>query len=668
MADNGNRKSGEVRLVKVNSKEKTSKRYDAYGYEIPEEKPPVRETASEPDYRVEETGAARRTARGTEADAGTGTSSGTGITAPGHRYDADIRAAIESGAHRRTRSDEPQTGSPSAVRETSTDTAGRSSGSGRSGNSHVSNRNRYDEEEQAERQREIAAQNREKVQNNNKKQSKKQKKLKKLQQKQQKQKKAQEEAAKKAAEKEAAEKQAAEKRAEEEKRPLTAHEKRKKILRAKRRRTIGNIFKVVAVVLVIALIIVLITVNSKKGSGINTQFVSMGYVEDAAYGDLSFLRVETPVYSSFSGVFMPCVNEGDRVSKNAVIGHVIKAEYSDALKELKEVESRIAAAQKATTYVDAGKTGEMLALENGIDGEIEAAAKLAMSGGLSGYHDIFSRLSDLFSRKNELEMSADSADTYISGLQKERNSILNKISSSMHEIHANASGIVSFRCDGNEGRVTEASNSLESRIENTNFLSVQSSTLTTAELGAITLPEGDLKVSSGMSVSNGTTVARIATENSYYITIPVNDYSSHHISSGAAAEIYVQEDNLRFEAKIVGIYYCGDEALAVLKASRALDGTVSLRKEAGRVVFTHVEGLKVPLRVLSDWDSAGVTARLTILRSGYIRYAYVNVLGRDNDYAIINSRSTLDDGTGISVRENDEYVVNYDKFYEGQGI
>jgi hypothetical protein len=72
--------------------------------------------------------------------------------------------------------------------------------------------------------------------------------------------------------------------------------------------------------------------------------------------------------------------------------------------------------------------------------------------------------------------------------------------------------------------------------------------------------------------------------------------------------------------------------------------------------------------VLSDWDSAGVTARLTILRSGYVRFAYVNVLGRDNDYAIINSRSTLDDGSGVSVRENDEYIVNYDKVYEGQAI
>ena len=134
------------------------------------------------------------------------------------------------------------------------------------------------------------------------------------------------------------------------------------------------------------------------------------------------------------------------------------------------------------------------------------------------------------------------------------------------------------------------------------------------------------------------------------------------------AEIYVTADNIKFDAETVGVYYSGDEALAVFKASRALDGTISLRAEDGRIVFSHVEGLKVPLRVLSEWDTAGVTARLTILRSGYIRYAYVNVLGRDNDYAIINSRSFLDDGTGVAVRENDEYVVNYEKVYEGQGI
>ena len=645
MADEKSKKNTEVRLVKVNSKEKTAKRYDAYGYEIPEEKP----AAPERTYAAEEP-----------------VRTGSGISSPGHRYDADIRAAIESGAHRRTGQNavksEPHT-EPSTKTNTDDSTGPVRDGADntvRNRRSHVSNRNEYDREIRKERESKTVPDASRTRRNSGKKKDTAQRSHRQALKEQKAEQKAEQEARQKA-EQEA-------KRKAEESRPLTAHEKRQKIAKARRRRTAANIFKVIAVVLVVALIIVLITVNSKKGSGINTQYLSAGYVEDAALGELSFLRAEKPVYSSFSGVFVPCVNEGDRVGNNAVIGHVIKAEYSDALAELKDVESRIAAAMKAAAYVEGGKSGEMLALENAIDNGIGSMSKLAMSGELSGYHYIFGELSDMFARKNEIEMSADNADTYISNLQKERNSILNRISSSMHEVHASASGVVSFRCDGNESIVSDAMLSLENRIAETNFASLQSSTLTPAELQSISLPGGQLTVSSGQSVGSGTVVARIATGNSYYVTIPVDDASSHHISNGETALVYVPEDNLYFDAQIVGLYYCGSRTLAVLKAARALDGTVSLRAKEGRVVFSHVEGLKVPLRVLSDWDSAGVTARLTILRSGYVRFAYVNVLGRDNDYAIINSRSTLDDGSGVSVRENDEYIVNYDKVYEGQAI
>ena len=93
MADDRNKKSGEVRLVKVNSKEKTSKRYDAYGYEIPEEKPQASETRTESTYAAENSTADRNSGRRTDIGERI---TGTGISAPGHKYDADIRAAIES--------------------------------------------------------------------------------------------------------------------------------------------------------------------------------------------------------------------------------------------------------------------------------------------------------------------------------------------------------------------------------------------------------------------------------------------------------------------------------------------------------------------------------------------------------------------------------------------
>ena len=668
------KKKGEVRLVKVNSAGEDTRRFDAYGYEIP------------PEKRERPAASASAGNAGTVEDHISDGSDAGFEERPSRKYtyNADIRAAIESGAHRRKADGtEERTSGSTAVRDNgaserrqySGERSGGGSAAGSGGNggserrkapsrtSHVASVRSENAENSGEGRKTASGASGKNTRKNTGSAAAKKKTA---------PKKTESERARKKREKEAkkeAERQEAERlREEEENRELTPTEKRKLIVKQKRRDTIAGIFKVLAVILIIGLIIALIAVGSKKGDGINTQYLSSGYIEDAASGKLSFIRTETPVYSSFSGVFVPDVNEGDRVSKNAVIGHVVKAEYSDTLKELKDVESRISAALKASSYIDASKSGEMLSLENAIENRIDDLAALAMSGGLTGYDNIFSELNDLFSRKNELEMSAESSDTYITGLQRERNSILNRISSYMYEIHASASGIVSFRTDGMEGRVSEIKKALASRIGATNFTSVQSSTLSSAEYESFALPASEISNSSGQSVSNGSIVARIATENDYYVTMEVDDPESHRIFQGNKAEIYVNSDNLLFEADTEGVFYYGTKAVAVFRVSRSLDSTVSLRSEEGRIIFSHVEGFKVPLRALTDWDSAGVTARITLIRSGYVRYAYVNVLGADSDYAIVNSRSTLDDGSGYYVRENDEYVVNFDKVYEGQAV
>ncbi len=687
--DNGENttKKKTFKLTKVNSRDGSNVVYDAYGYEIktgdrPRSESP-RSNAAEADGPVPEP--ARRAAAETERD------DPELLRTERRTYNADIRAAIESGAHRRTHDpadsvtgDRPRSGYDSVtgdrprsgqVREPAPHRA-----AGSSHQAHVA------EEERAAHRSEqdsrtsgqssqggrTAQKPAEKTQRSEKnvQKSNNKKKARRDKQAARKARKNKEAVRERELDRQAAESgSSAETQNEEQpRRKLTAAELRVKYARMQRRQNWLGVLKVLAVVLVLALIIVLITVNSRKDKGVDTQYLSVGYIDDAAEGTLSFLRAEQPVYSHVSGVFIPNVNEGDRVAKNAVIGHVIKEEYADDLRDLKDIESRIAAAQRASSYIDSSRSGEVLALESAIDSGIDDLARLAMSGGLSGYSAKFNELSDLYARWGELEMNAESADTYIKDLQKQRSKIRDRIAASMHEVQAPEAGVVSFHTDGNENRVTEATQALRTRISETSFKSEMSSTLSEAELAAITLPEGTPESSSGRQVNNGTEVARIAGENDFYITVQVEDPGTHHIYPGNTAEIYAPNENIRFEAEIVGVYYCGSVSLAVLRADRGLDATVTMRRLRGTVIFSHIEGLKVPLRVLTDWDRAGLTARLTILRSGYVRYAYVNVLSNDGVYAIINNRSSLDDGSGVWVRENEEYIVNFDKVEEGQEV
>ncbi|MBO7407420.1 MAG: hypothetical protein J6V14_07285, partial [Clostridia bacterium] len=321
--DNGENttKKKTFKLTKVNSRDGDNVVYDAYGYEIKPESEngdrPLPEPEPQPAVR-HDTGDRPRTERRT--------------------YDPDIRAAIESGAHRQTRytednytGDRPRSERSETVREN----AARAAAAG-------THQARVSEEQQAARRAEQGertartdrtAQKTEKAQKNKKtKKSKKAQKTEKARKKREaaKARELEQEAAQTAqTAQEAQDRTAPETESEEQpKKKLTAAELRARYVKMQRRETWLGVLKVLAVVLVLALIIVLITVNSRKDKQIDTQYLSVGYIDDAADGTLSFLRAENPVYSHVSGVFVPNVNEGDRVAKNAVIGHVIKEEYS----------------------------------------------------------------------------------------------------------------------------------------------------------------------------------------------------------------------------------------------------------------------------------------------------------------------------------------------------
>ena len=637
------RKNSAAKLVKVNAARGEKKRYDAYGYEIEEERAPHGENGETfspreagGDLRAAIENAARRYS-GAERDVPAGREGRAGQTARGGQSRQNAGSAQTGGSRKNAPSRGAGSHSARLVEEKKAQAAAESA-------------KKTSVERPAEKKPERRDSRKARA--------------------------ARAKAAK-------AEKAAAAARVREEKekeieretarqieaeKKMTPAEKRIRYRKQERARRWSGAIKVLAVIAVVALIIVIITVNSGRGKGVNTQFLSRGTIEDSVSGTLSFIRGEIPVSSQFSGVFMPNVNEGDRVSVNAVVGYVVKPEYSDALRELKETENKITAAKHAAAYLDATKSSEMLALEDAIENGIDRLAALSMAGRLSGYSDCFTELSALFDRRNELEMNAETADSYISGLQTQRYRILNEISSYMMEVRAPAAGVVSFRTDGYEENVTACSKALEARIAETNFASARSSTLTAEELRTFTVPHAEMTFTPGSAVSNGSTVARVAPESSFYMMMKLDGTKEHRIAGGEAIQVYVQEQNARFSAAVVGVYTEGSDLYIVLRSDRSLDSTVSLRQAKATLIFSDVEGLKVPLRVLSDWDKAGITARLTVLRSGYVRYAYVNILARDDSYAIINNRSTLDDGTGIYVRENEEYIVNFDKIEEGQGV
>ncbi len=448
---------------------------------------------------------------------------------------------------------------------------------------------------------------------------------------------------------------------------LRSYQNRQIQRKKQKKRTLFTAMRVGIFLLCIAILVLVVLLSGRVGDQVNTQHIQRGSIDNAVKGDIAFLRNEIPVEVSKNGTFVPYVKEGDRVSKDALIGYVIQSGYEVQLAQLRTVESKLIAAQQAMSYVNGAKTPELLAVEEAIEQALIQLSEMATLGNITEYTACAKELSTLYQEKNELLMNMETTDSYLSGLQQQRNQILAQIQSSMFSVVAPESGIVSFCVDEKENMVSAACTALHNQVEQTDFTTPSSCRISDAVLDLFHIPEGQLISMSESSVRSGNIVARITPDVSYYATMEIQTTDGLQITPGHTVTVRTDTGTLSFEAEICGVYKSESRLLLVLSCKKALMATVSQRHIRGEVVFAHTEGIKVPLRALTEWDDAGVTARLTVVRAGYVEYVYVNILAKDHDYAVINSKATMDD-QGISVRVNDIYVVEYEKVQEGQAL
>lgn len=449
---------------------------------------------------------------------------------------------------------------------------------------------------------------------------------------------------------------------------ISAIQQRKANKIEEKKRIILAALRVGIFLMCICILILIVIISGKISNQVNTQYIHRGSIDVSATGTLSFVRNEIPVTSLQDGTFVAYVNEGDRVAKDALIGYVVQSQYQDQLRQLREVEAKLISANQALSYVNATKSPELLVVEDAIQVAATRLSQMAMSGDMTEYSTCARELNQLYREKNELLMNMETTDSYLQGLQHQRNEILAQIQNSMYPIVAQESGIVSFYTDGKELVVSNVFEQLSSQVAMTDFETPSSCNISDAIWDGLFLPDSSLKPTNGVRVQKNNVIARVTPDVSYYVTMELNAVEGLEIVPHNTVTVRVKENNLLFGAEICGAYRNGKKNLLVLKCSSALMATVSARQVSGEVIFAQTQGLKVPLRALTEWDEAGVTARITVVRSGYVEYVYVNVLATDHDYAVINSKAVFDDGDGISVRENDEYVVEYEKVKEGQAL
>ena len=107
----------------------------------------------------------------------------------------------------------------------------------------------------------------------------------------------------------------------------------------------------------------------------------------------------------------------------------------------------------------------------------------------------------------------------------------------------------------------------------------------------------------------------------------------------------------------------------LLKSTSNMAAAISYRTKDVNVIFEAVAGMKVPVKALTDWDTAGLTAKITLIRSNYAEGVYVNVASYNDEYAIITNQTAFDSPDGVKgVQANEMYVLNPGSVKEGEMV
>lgn len=421
--------------------------------------------------------------------------------------------------------------------------------------------------------------------------------------------------------------------------------------------------KIGAFVLVVAGLIFLIVRKGSNTGKIKTDFIQTGVIDEYFTSEFTFIRTEYEVTSIGTGKVIPAVNEGDKVAAGAIVAHVVRDGYEDALEKLREVESKIAVALNASSYIGSETNVELVAINETIADLRRKLSGLSLTGDISQYSNYIKELESALEIKNSILAHIDSPNAYIKELQDERSVIYNSLDGYMNEITAPYAGVVSFYLDGNQNTSSISTNKI---VE---YKQSESGSTDTLVQTITKFDNSDMQYMYGKNVQHGDVIARITPDVTYYISVPCTQAQAKSIHSGDNLMLKSEARDYSVTATVIEVIQNGNNSSVLLETSSGLTSSLSNRRVKGDVILSYTEGIKVVRRCLSEIDSAGVTARIAIVRSGYVEFVYVNILASDGEYVIISNKSQLSQGDdGISVRINDQYVINHEDVREGQVI
>lgn len=382
---------------------------------------------------------------------------------------------------------------------------------------------------------------------------------------------------------------------------------------------------------------------------VDTEILRIGTIEESYNMDAYLVRNEEVLVSPFDGKYVADVPEGDRVRVKERVATVLNDDAQKLMNDMKAMDLRIIKAQKERYDKREFFSSDVAKIDNDINAKVKQLVLIADSNETGQLLDIEDDIDGLIQKKALIIGTSGTADNFLKSLKAEKDTLQAKIDHNTKDIISNTSGIISYSVDG-----------YEETLKKNSILSITPSFLEGIK------NEGKPKRAVENTVFSGKPFSKVIKDMEYYIVTDVDADKS---------KLYKVDDTLGIRFNDIGktikgsVDYLSEnqngKCILAVKTDEGLSETAGLRKTNIDIIKSSYSGLKVPLKSLKEIDKKTMTAKITLDSANYASIRKVKLAGMNDEWAVIES---IKESPGDSVSLYDVYVVNPDNIVRGQPI
>ncbi|NMB34465.1 MAG: hypothetical protein GX992_09630 [Clostridium sp.] len=388
-----------------------------------------------------------------------------------------------------------------------------------------------------------------------------------------------------------------------------------------------------------------------------TDVVRNGEIEQSINIDALIVRDEYVIDSPSDGIIVKDAQEGEKVRAGDTVATILNKASEGFIDELKVLDLRIIEAQREKAKNDNFFSGDIKNIDAKIEENLMSIIIDSNKNTVSGVKKTKNILDDLIQKKATIAGELSIPDAHITSLKAQKQILQESINQNKKDIVADMSGIISFSIDGCEGFLNkEAINAMT--LENIKLIEPQDTNKNMEDLNAVF----------------NKPVAKIVSGIDYYIVFIMDKKCMEELGENIYLDIRINDINKVIDGNIE---YRSEEMdgkfIVAIRTDKALSDTATLRKINVDIINSYCEGLKVPVKSLTDIDTLNMTAKIGLVRAGRVEFVPIKLVGINKEFAIIDNmdkkNASRDGGVAYpSISLYSSYIVNPKNIEEGQMV